>query len=76
MDALQLKFHPPAPNKYHKASVLTDPALCIGCGVCVYKCPTDSLTLVRNQEITEPPKNAREYMAHFIADRKAAMEKK
>jgi electron transport complex protein RnfB len=74
MDALQLKVSEKARNKVGKAAVLnTD--LCIGCGVCVHKCPSESLVLVRNPEITEPPQTVRDYMKHYLTDRKAAREK-
>jgi formate hydrogenlyase subunit 6/NADH:ubiquinone oxidoreductase subunit I len=59
-------------NKYRKAPVL-EPDLCLGCGVCVHKCPTDSLTLVRKENIEDPPENMREYGMRFIADRKAGI---
>ena len=72
MDALQLKFSAEVQNKYSKAPVL-DPALCLGCGVCVHKCPTDSLTLERKENIQEPPENARDYVTRFMADRKAGV---
>ena len=72
MDALQLKFSAEVQNKYSKAPVL-DPALCLGCGVCVHKCPTDSLTLERKEEIQDPPRNVREYGMLFMADRKAGI---
>ncbi len=49
---------------------MLDPALCLGCGVCVHKCPSDSLTLERKEEIVDPPKNVREYGMRFMADRK------
>ena len=44
-----------------KVAVL-DPDLCIGCGVCVYKCPTESLISERREEIYPHPKDAREWM--------------
>lgn len=54
-------------NKTGKVSVL-NPDLCIGCGVCAYKCPTESLVLERRQVIAEPPKDAREYARLVVAD--------
>jgi formate hydrogenlyase subunit 6/NADH:ubiquinone oxidoreductase subunit I len=72
MDAIQLKFSADIQNKYNKVPVL-DPALCLGCGVCVHKCPTGSLTLERKEEIQDPPRNAREYGMRFMADRKAGV---
>jgi NAD-dependent dihydropyrimidine dehydrogenase PreA subunit len=54
-------------NKSGKVSVL-NPDLCIGCGVCAYKCPTQSLVLERREVIEHPPKNARENMMLITAD--------
>ena len=68
MDALQLKVHDKAENKFGKAAFL-DPDRCIGCGVCVHKCPTDSMKLIRKDELTEPPKSVREYMKYFMEDK-------
>jgi MinD superfamily P-loop ATPase len=45
-----------------------NPDLCIGCGVCAYKCPTQSLVLERREVIEHPPKNARENMMLITAD--------
>jgi ferredoxin len=59
MDALQLKFSTKSTNKARKA-VVVDTDLCIGCGVCVHKCKTRSITLERIEEPTQPPKNATE----------------
>jgi formate hydrogenlyase subunit 6/NADH:ubiquinone oxidoreductase subunit I len=72
MDALQLKFSDAVTNKYSKAVEL-EKELCIGCGVCVHKCPTDSLTLERKEEIVDPPENVREYGMRFMADKKAGV---
>jgi len=64
-------------NKTGKVSVV-NPDLCIGCGVCAYKCPTQSLVLERREVIQGPPKDAREYtmlvMADFAAGRAQARE--
>jgi NAD-dependent dihydropyrimidine dehydrogenase PreA subunit len=84
MDALQLKDAPTAKgrktllageggkektltNKTGKlAAANTD--LCIGCGVCVIKCPSKSLTLVRNETVHHPPETGRDWVMQFIAD--------
>jgi NAD-dependent dihydropyrimidine dehydrogenase PreA subunit len=58
-------------NKTGKVSV-NNPDLCIGCGVCAYKCPTQSLVLERRQVIEDPPKDAREYARLVTADFAAA----
>ena len=50
--------------------------LCIGCGVCAYKCPTESLTLERREVIEDPPKDAREYTKLVMADFAAARTKR
>jgi NAD-dependent dihydropyrimidine dehydrogenase PreA subunit len=75
MDALQLKVSVQATNKVGKVAVI-DPELCIGCGVCAHKCPSQSLVLERQQEITRPPKNVREFGERYMADRVAAREKR
>jgi len=75
MEALRLEDSPEARNKTGKVAVL-DPDLCIGCGVCAYKCPTKSLTLERREVIVDPPKDVRDYMKRFMADRQAASLKK
>ena len=68
-EAIQLKFSAAATNKFGKAPALDEDS-CLGCGVCVHKCPTDSLTLERKTEIVDPPQNAREYMLKFMGDKK------
>jgi ferredoxin len=74
MDAIQLKFSDKAQNKFGKAPV-PETDLCLGCGVCVHKCPTGSLTLERNKaEIVDPPKNIREYSMRFMEDKKAGLK--
>ena len=54
-------------NKRGKLSVV-NPDICIGCGVCAYKCPTESLVLERREVVEHPPKNGREYMKLVTAD--------
>jgi len=58
-------------NKVGKVSVL-EPALCIGCGVCAYKCSTQSLVLERRLEIEPPPKTVHEYNRIVTTDFAAA----
>ncbi len=58
-------------NKTGKVSV-NNPDLCIGCGVCAYKCPTQSLVLERREVTEDPPKDAREYTRLVTADFAAA----
>jgi NAD-dependent dihydropyrimidine dehydrogenase PreA subunit/DNA-binding transcriptional ArsR family regulator len=70
MDALQLRVSAEAKNKVGKVAVL-EPDACIGCGVCAHKCPGDSLTLVRKDEITEPPETSREWAERFVTARRA-----
>jgi NAD-dependent dihydropyrimidine dehydrogenase PreA subunit len=47
---------------------------CIGCGVCVYKCPSNSLVLERKEVLDHPPKNPIELMQRSVAEATAAME--
>jgi len=46
-------------KKGQVAVVNTD--ICIGSGVCAYKCSTESLVLKRCEVITHPPKDGREF---------------
>lgn len=66
-------------NKNGKVSAVNRD-LCIGCGVCAYKCPTNSLALVTRDHTHQPPKDAREYtkllMADFAAARARSGEKR
>jgi formate hydrogenlyase subunit 6/NADH:ubiquinone oxidoreductase subunit I len=71
MDALSLRESPRATNKEGKVASL-QPEQCIGCGVCVYKCPTKSLILERRGEIYHPPKDVRVWMERYLDDQKAA----
>ncbi len=84
MDALQLKDAPSVKgrktmlagesgkekaliNKTGKLAVAnTD--LCIGCGVCAYKCPSKSLTLVRNEIEHHPPQTGRDWVIQYVTD--------
>lgn len=65
-------------NKQGKLAVL-ETKLCVGCGVCAFKCPSKSLVLERREEIDHPPKNVQEYtrqvMSDFAAARSQAGEK-
>ncbi len=56
-------------NKTGKVTGL-NPARCIGCGVCAYKCPSKSLVLERNQIEHQPPTTGRDWIVQFIADTK------
>ena len=42
--------------------------LCIGCGVCAYKCPSKSLTLVRNEIEHHPPQTGRDWVIQYVTD--------
>ena len=75
MEALELVDNPHANNKKGKTAKL-DAESCIGCGVCAYKCPSDSLTLVRRAEVTTPPQNPREYNRRYMVYREEAKQKK
>jgi len=58
-------------NKTGKVSE-PDEALCIGCGVCAYKCQSGSLTLVRNAGEHTPPRTMRDWAVEFMTTRKTA----
>jgi coenzyme F420-reducing hydrogenase gamma subunit len=62
-------------NKTGKVSVAnTD--ICIGCGVCAYKCPTRSLVLQRCEVIEDPPKDGREFVKRVSLDFAEAQAKR
>jgi NAD-dependent dihydropyrimidine dehydrogenase PreA subunit len=61
-------------NKSGKVSAV-NPDLCIGCGVCAYKCPSKSLVLEQREVIYRPPKDGREYMKLVMADFAASATK-
>ena len=54
-------------NKTGKVANL-NPERCIGCGVCAYKCPSQSLTLTRNSVEHHPPQTGRDWVMQFMAD--------
>jgi len=72
MEALRLEESAEAQNKTGKVARLA-PERCIGCGVCVYKCPGGALMLEEREEIEEPPKDAREYGMLYTEDRRRAL---
>ena len=45
-----------------------NPERCIGCGVCAYKCQSQSLTLARNHVEHHPPQTGRDWVMQFMAD--------
>jgi len=54
-------------NKKGQVSVINRD-LCIGCGVCAYRCPSKSLVLERREEVHHPPKDVREFMKGIMTD--------
>jgi ferredoxin len=74
MDAIQMKFSAESTNKFRKA-VAVDTDLCIGCGVCVHKCPSESITLKRRETITRSPKTGMDLMRINYMARQAARQK-
>lgn len=48
-----------------------NPSRCIGCGVCAYKCPTQSLKLLRNPVEHRPPQTGRDWGMKFMGDIKS-----
>ena len=80
MEALQMVEYPdadPEINKQGKVSSL-NPAACLGCGVCVVKCPTQSLILKPKDNPVEPPRDAREWVLHYLENqqRESKLERK
>jgi len=56
------------PESVFGKAVAIDEDLCLGCGVCVHKCPNGSLTLERCDEIKPPPETARDYMQAYMTE--------
>jgi len=54
-------------NKSGKVAVV-NPEICLGCGVCAYKCQTKSLVLERREVITQPPGSQRERYLMAVKD--------
>ena len=50
------------------------PETCKACGLCLHKCPTDSLTLERREEIVDPPQDIRDYSRRFMEDKKEGIK--
>jgi ferredoxin len=90
MEALHLKDTPPVKgrkttittkdgrlreltNKAGKVAEL-NPERCIGCGVCAYKCQSQSLALARNQAEHHPPQTGRDWIMQFIGDTRATSQ--
>ena len=70
MHAVELEDSPLANNSVGMVSV-RDLAQCIGCGVCVVTCPVEALTLVRMEQTEDPPRDIREFVMRYMADRQA-----
>jgi ferredoxin len=68
MKALELAPSAEAQNEKGKAAILRAEE-CIGCGVCVYKCPTQSLGLIQRPEEQDFPKNFREQVYRMGQER-------
>jgi Na+-translocating ferredoxin:NAD+ oxidoreductase subunit B len=47
--------------------------LCIGCGVCAYKCPSKSLSLHRNMADHHPPESGRDWVVQFMSQKNAGV---
>ena len=58
-------------NRKGKVSAV-NPDQCIGCGVCVYKCPSKSLVLERREVLEDPPQHARELAQRVMTEMAAA----
>jgi len=88
MEAIQLEDSPETKNRVNRitdetgkvkelknktgkvAAIYTE--ICIGCGVCAYKCSTESLVLERCEVSTHPPKDRSELARLVMADLEAA----
>jgi len=46
-----------------------DPVKCLGCGLCNMVCPTESLSMVRREEITEPKRDLRELVMTIMQEK-------
>lgn len=68
MDALTLVENHATNNKTGKISE-AETDICIGCGICAYKCPTKSLTLKRREQTLPPPVNAAELKRRYAAEK-------
>ena len=68
MDAIQMQSSPDAESKHREAAVV-DQVLCIGCGVCAHKCPTQSIQLMRRPEDEYFPVTERGMAERMAAER-------
>ena len=71
MNALNLVSHPAANNKSGKVAA-SIPDLCIGCGICAYKCPSGSLTLKSRTRAIEPPIDVNDLKKKYAQELAAA----
>lgn len=71
MKALHLEKHSEATNKKGEAAV-PDPEMCIGCGVCVYKCKSQSLKLEQREVVHDAPRTGKDFAMQFMMDHQAA----
>ncbi len=67
MYAQRLEKSAQAEKKFGQVSVPT-PERSIGCGVCVYTCPVEALTLEPRDVSEDPPKNVHEFATHLMSD--------
>ena len=67
MNALDMQLYAEADPQLNKKAVV--PGLkaenCLGCGVCVVKCPSKSLILEARPQVTDPPKTAIDWTKEY-----------
>jgi ferredoxin len=58
-----------------KQPAVVNPDRCLGCGVCVPACPTESISLVKKPELKKPPLTREELYDIIMANKKGRLAK-